>query len=51
MEQVSGQGRKSRNTAAEELSDNIETIEKTASVVVQGEREAVSCLSVIGRGG
>ena len=30
MEQVSGQGRKSRNTAAEELSDNIETIEKTA---------------------
>ena len=38
MEQVSGQGRKSRNTAAEELSDNIETIEKTASVVVKGER-------------
>ena len=49
MEQVSGQGRKSRNTAAEELSDNIETIEKTASVVVKGEREAVYCLSVIGR--
>ena len=49
MEQVSGQGRKSRNTAAEELSDNIETIEKTASVVVKGEREAVYCLSVIGQ--
>ena len=49
MEQVSGQERKSRNTAAEELSDNIETIEKTASVVVKGEREAVYCLSVIGQ--
>ena len=49
MEQVSGQERKSRNTAAEELSDNIETIEKTASVVVKANgRQCIACLSSVG---
>lgn len=36
-------------TAAEQLSDNLETIEKTASVVASGSREAVYCLSIIGQ--
>lgn len=41
--------RKNDTTAAEQLSENLGTIEKSASVVAQGDRESIYCLSVIGQ--
>ena len=41
--------RENETTAAEQLSENLGTIEKSASVVAQGNRESIYCLSVIGQ--
>ncbi len=49
MEHTTGQNRQDGNTAAEQLSEKLETIQKSASVVAGGDREAVYCLSVIGQ--